>query len=677
MKTKLAQLFPLLLMVCSLAACALEGNLPVQENSTPSPLAPEKVEDYATRPAQALIVSTTTNAVPTFRPTSTSQRAPTRAALAPSGWSVYSNPDFVQGLAVYEHHLWAATLGGVVDWDLETLTPVVYTPREGLVEIQSNDVTICPMPEERVIVSHEAGNLSAYNLRLKKWSQIPISFDDGSILKGVTALFCDTNNNRLLVGSAGGLGILDLKTMHWEHLGAEDGLQADTILSIDVVGQSIWVAAGKQSAFLIMGRSVFPFNGASGFPSGPVNDLSVAPDSTVWFAYPTGLVRYKDKRWYSYGSQSLSGGIPFKSVDQVEVMDDKTIWIASANEGICPFDRVTHFCSTIYPAPQGSPITDLVVGINGIAYASTDGEGILVLQKDQRSALLVNQQKLVSNNILDISENRDGVLYIATDRGINKIDPARPNEPWDKIVPQAQGLVFSKISGVLPIATGIWYASEDEPRVSFQNETGWLNLDSSKGISGRVLDLAIDQRGYAWFATDKGVDIWDGVTMRSYGSGTGLPGNEFRKLFAEDDAMWVGTDQGLLRYQWLQWNVIISGTSVNDIARDKEDGLLLGTDEGLVLYDGSQSFQWMITLDGRIIKDLQVTALSVDRRGDLWVGTAQDGLFHYDRQTWEQFDTTRGMPTNTIRTIFTDRLGAVWVAATTGQGGGGLVRFMQ
>jgi ligand-binding sensor domain-containing protein len=169
------------------------------------------------------------------------------------------------------------------------------------------------------------------------------------------------------------------------------------------------------------------------------------------------------------------------------------------------------------------------------------------------------------------------------------------------------------------------------------------------------LDLAIDQRGYAWFATDKGVDIWDGVTMRSYGFGTGLPGNEFRKLFAEDDAMWVGTDQGLLRYHWLQWNVIISGTSVNDIARDKEDGLLLGTDEGLVLYDGSQSFQWMITLDGRIIKDLQVTALSVDRRGDLWVGTAQDGLFHYDRQTWEQFDTTRGMPTNTIRTIFTDR----------------------
>jgi ligand-binding sensor domain-containing protein len=112
------------------------------------------------------------------------------------------------------------------------------------------------------------------------------------------------------------------------------------------------------------------------------------------------------------------------------------------------------------------------------------------------------------------------------------------------------------------------------------------------------------------------------------------------------------------------------------IAPGEGNGLLLGADQGLILFDGSQSFQWLINLGDEVMKDIQVTALSRDRRGELWVGTAGDGLFHFDGNTWERFDTARGMPTNNIRKVFTDSQGAVWVAAVTGQGGGALVRFM-
>lgn len=667
--------FHLLLAACLLTSCS-PGAVPAETSEiTPSPLAPAgqgAVLDQAASTSTATPTPTIFVPRETLAPLATA----TRGAYAPSGWSIFSNPDYVQGIAVHENHLWAATLGGVVDWNLDTQTPVIYTPREGLVEIQGNDVTICAAPEKTVIVAHEAGILSAYNLTLKKWSQIPITFQDGTTLEGVSALRCDEKNRRLLAGAAGGLGILDLKTMRWERIGAENGLQVDTILSIDVVGQSIWVAAGKQSAFLIMGKSVFPFNGASGFPSGPVNDLSVAPDSTIWFAYPTGLVRYKEKRWYSYGSQSLSGAIPFVSVDKVQVGQQNVIWIASANEGVCPFDRVTHVCPAIYPAPQNSPVTDLVAGDDGVAYASTNGGGILVLRKDQRETLLVGQQNLVSNHILGISGGRDGTVYIATEHGVNYLEPGRPFEPWGKILPRSIGLSFSKVSGVFPFSTGTWYISADEPRASLQSENGWLTLDANKGLSGRVFDLAMDQRGYVWFATDHGIDIWDGVTMRSYGPNTGLPGTAFHTLYAEKETMWAGTDQGLLRYERYQWSAVLSGISIKDIAQDKRGGLLLGTDQGLLLFDGSQSYQWLVNLNGKLHRDLQVTALSVDKRGDLWVGTAHDGLFHYDYQAWEQFDTARGMPTNSIRAIFTDQLGAVWVASTTGQGGGALVRFM-
>ena len=447
MKRTAGYLFPLLLAACCLASCS-PGTVPPQGiELAPSPLASEVATATGTKQATVPATPTSTIPAPTSEPTAKPSRTATPGAQSFSGWSIFSNPDYVRGIALYENHLWAATLGGVVDWNLDTQAPVVYTTRDGLVEIQGNDVVICPMPEPRVIISHEAGILSTYDLGLKKWSKIPITFNDGTTFMSVNALRCDIANNRLLVGSADGLGILNLKTMRWQRIGAEEGLQVETIESIDVVGQSIWLAAGKQSAFLIMGKSIFPFNGASGFPSGSVNDLSVAPDSTIWFGYPTGLVRYRDKRWYSYGTQSLSGGIPFMSVEEVEVGQDNTIWIASADEGICPFDRVTHFCSTIYPAPQDAPVTDLVAGKDGVAYASTDGGGIMVLQKDQRETLLVDRKKLISNDILDISEGRDGTLWIATSHGVNYLDPAQPFNTWETILPEANGLGFHSCFG--------------------------------------------------------------------------------------------------------------------------------------------------------------------------------------------------------------------------------------
>lgn len=622
------------------------------------------------RPTHTLVAATAT---PQITPTPKITSVP--VSRPPSGWAIFSNPDFVQGIAVRENHLWAATLGGVIDWNTNSKTPVVYTTRDGLVEIQANDVVICAMPQERVLVSHEIGVLSAYDLELKKWGRIPITFEDGSTLTGVSALFCDLKNDRLLAGSTDGLGIMDMKTGRWKHIGAKEGLQVDTIKAIDVVGQSIWIAAGKQSAFMIQGSTIFPFNGASGFPSGSVNDLSVGPDFSIWLGYPTGLLRYKDKRWNSYGSQVRSG-IPFVSVDEVEVGSDNSIWIASAEEGICPFDLSTLFCSTIYPSPRNAPINDLAIGEDGRAYAATQGNGILVLEKDNRENLLLNRQKLMSNDVRDITESADGKLWLATNQGVNYFALNRSLDAWQTIFPERNGLIQPQVAGVLSVGNGLWLYYDQEPEVSYLNGSDWIHLNERDGISGPVNDAEVDQRGYIWFATSQGIDIWDGVAMRSYGPDTGLDGNVYHTLLEDDGVMWIGTDEGLLKYDQFQWKIVLPELSVNAIAAYGKNELLLGTDQGLILFNGSQSYQWLIRSGDNLFMNIPISSLSVDQRGNLWVGTYSQGLFYYNGVAWEQFDTSRGMPTNRIQKIFTDSLGAVWIAATTGKGGGALVRFM-
>jgi ligand-binding sensor domain-containing protein len=593
----------------------------------------------------------------------------------PSGWSLYSNPDFVQGVAVHGRQLWAATMGGVVAWDLDSGKPTLYTTRDGLVEIQSNDVVYCPLPEERILVAHSSGMLSAYDLKLQKWSRIPITFSDGGTLRSVNTLFCDAANQRLMAGSSDGLGILDLKTNRWKRIGPAEGLKVDTILAINVVGQAIWLAAGGDSAFMIMGSTIFPFNGASGFPSGSVYDLTVAPDTSIWFGYSTGLVHYIDKKWNSYGAQTPSG-IPFLSVDQVELGPDKRVWIASAEEGICPFNPVTLFCSTVYPGTRGAPITDLVVGEDNVAYAATNGGGVLMLAEDQVRNLKFDQHQLMSNDIFDIAESPDGTLWIATDRGVNSFNPARPEEDWQSIKPRQGELAFPRVTGLLPVANGMWFFYERENQASFFDGGSWLQLDEFKELKGPILSALVDQRGYTWFATVSGINVWDGSVMRNYSPADDLRGNAFHALLEQNGTVWAGSDHGLLRYQRYQWQVILPDILINTIIPDTGDGLLLGTNQGLIRFDGSQSFLWIINLGDEVLTNPIITSMTKDGLGELWVGTDGSGLLHYDGKRWEQFNTASGLPTDIVRKVFTDRLGTVWIATVTGEGGGALARYV-
>jgi ligand-binding sensor domain-containing protein len=593
----------------------------------------------------------------------------------PSGWTVFTNPDFVRGIAVYDGIIWAATSGGVVAWEEKTKEPTLYTTRDGLAEIHGSDVVVCATPQPRVVVAHPSGALSSFDLTLKKWSRITITFDDGSTLHGVRTLLCDEPNRRLLVGASDGLGILNEKTGAWRKIGAEEGLKVDTISAIAVTGQTIWVAAEERGAYMIMGSTVFPFNSAAGFPSGSVNDLSISSDAAIWFGYSTGLIHYRDKLWNSFGGQT-SAGIPFQSVDLVEVGPERQVWIASAEEGACPFSIVRLDCTTVYPGVRGAPITDLVVDAQGTAYAATDGAGVLVLGSEQVQRLAFKQEQLVGNEVLDVAEDAEGKIWVSTGSGVNVFDPARSEEPWQMVGQRRNQLPFTRVTGMLNAPDGMWFTFEQEPQATLFDGKTWFQLDASKGMTGNVHDSSVDSRGYIWFATDQGIRVWDGTLMRSYTPLEALPGNTYYALHADETGMWVGTQRGLLRYERFQWQIVLPDLAVHAILPEENGSLLLGTDQGLVRYEGGQAYLWLIHLGQQMITRPAVTDIARDGSGELWVGTETYGLFHYNGQDWEQYSTSEGLPANHVRRLLTDRSGAVWVVSTTADGGGALVRYM-
>lgn len=654
-----------------LIGCSSGNIFPGQVTSSVTPMASFTQAPTAT-PTQ---IPTPTVLVPTATsPVVSAEHLPTQSHRLPSGWTTYTNPDFVTGVAVHGSRLWASSKGGIVVWDLIKKTSRLFTTRDGLVEIQGNDIVYCEAVEEQIFVAHEESALSAYRLSLGKWNRIPITFEDGSTMKGVRTLFCDAPNNRLLAGSATAIGILNLETGRWERFGESEGLRVENLQSLDVVGRAIWVAAEGQGAFLIMGESVFPFNGASGFPSGPVNDLAVAADQSIWLGYPTGLVHYRDRKWNPYGSQSPAG-IPFRAVDKVEVGPDGRVWIAGKNEGACPFDPVRLKCSTIYPS-SNAVITDLTIADDGTAYVATEGAGVLGLNPEGVQSYSLNQGLLVSNDVLDISESQDGLLWVVTDRGINILDPENPQESWQVVRRGNSSTPVQQVGGVQPAEGGMWLFSDQDAQASFYSGQGWSDLDSSDGLPGPVRVSAIDWMGRLWFGTDNGLMLWSGGVLRPHNPPEEQAGSIYQAMAADQTGMWVGTDRGLLRFERYQWQSVLAGLSVNTISDDQDGDLLLGTDIGLVRFKDQQTYLWIINLGEQVITNPAVTSIAWDGEDNLWVGTMDHGALYFNGSQWEQFDASNGMPSNTIRKVFRDRLGTIWFAAVTGQGGGALVRFV-
>src|SRR5690606_23434093 len=108
---------------------------PVSQAPTAATIAPAVSTETPT-PTQTSPPPATALPVPTEQPTETAPAAtPTARYRPPSGWTIFSNPDFVQGIAVHDGVLWAATEGGVAMWDLSTGEPELFTTRHGLAEI--------------------------------------------------------------------------------------------------------------------------------------------------------------------------------------------------------------------------------------------------------------------------------------------------------------------------------------------------------------------------------------------------------------------------------------------------------------------------------------------------------------------------------------------------------------
>jgi len=182
-----------------------------------------------------------------------------------------------------------------------------------------------------------------------------------------------------------------------------------------------------------------------------------------------------------------------------------------------------------------------------------------------------------------------------------------------------------------------------------------------------------DAQGYLWTSTQDGVARWDGYRFRVYPARPddphGLPVS-FVRTIAHDSLgrIWVGMDGGgLARFDATEnWFVRFGGSTVVRLAADAEGGMWAASTTGLmhVRADGVVEDAW--PHGGKVdpLPEASVTAVLQARDGAVWVGTASGLVERFpDGRVGRRIDLPGLGEGNaaTVDALYEDARGQVWI----------------
>jgi ligand-binding sensor domain-containing protein len=114
-----------------------------------------------------------------------------------------------------------------------------------------------------------------------------------------------------------------------------------------------------------------------------------------------------------------------------------------------------------------------------------------------------------------------------------------------------------------------------------------------------------------------------------------LPSDSVRALRLDGSILWIGTDDGLVRYNISSGSMIVydqnSGLideTIRSIAVDENGIVWLGTDDGMSRLDPGTNAVTNFTADDWGGVDSQVNSVFIDGVGDKWIGT-DAGVYRY------------------------------------------------
>jgi ligand-binding sensor domain-containing protein/CheY-like chemotaxis protein len=220
------------------------------------------------------------------------------------------------------------------------------------------------------------------------------------------------------------------------------------------------------------------------------------------------------------------------------------------------------------------------------------------------------------------------------------------------------------------------------------------HLTIEEGLSqSLVFDIYQDQEGYLWFATQDGLNRYDGYTFKIYRNkiedSTSISHNDVHKITGDRDGnLWLTTAGGGLNYFDRKSGLFkryrleidnpnsLSSDLLNDVCIDDSGMLWIGTQGGGVnLYNPKTDkfirYRIKSSSNDNPTSNL-IYCIFEDSKQQLWIGTER-GLFKFKKENrkFDFVDLFQNDENNKVSAILEDEDNILWI----GVEGKGLIRF--
>lgn len=191
--------------------------------------------------------------------------------------------------------------------------------------------------------------------------------------------------------------------------------------------------------------------------------------------------------------------------------DSDVLWISSANNGIAKFNKTSEIF-TRYQNQFKGKIYTLVDDGDGFIWATGLGEGLYRLNKKTEEVFLFrseeNASSLPSNMVQDIILDEAGYLWIATEKGVSKLD--RETETFVNF-DKERGLIHEIVRNVEMGEKGELWLATSEGLAKYNPETEeFLAFTADDGIQGgsvyALQSFMKTSRGEIWFGGFNGLN---------------------------------------------------------------------------------------------------------------------------------------------------------------------------
>ncbi len=548
-----------------------------------------------------------------------------------------------------------------------------YTQEDGLA---SNNVLAVTVGVGEVWFGTDHG-ISRYNGAWHSWTE------GADLQGGVYSLALGESGSELWAGTATG-AVLVWDGSAWELLARLDA----PVRALHHTRGQLWIGTAA-GLYLWTGEAPSP---VTGLDETYVNVIGSSDGgASIWIGTTDGLWLRQEGRWSAIGEAE---GLPVREVTALLAGGEGPVWVA-ADGNIAWRDPSSGAWEQVETDPlhvrERVRITSLAGDGSGVVWVGTEGGGFFRLVEREAAASATPQYNLIPQSINSgetsfihaVAVDRAGSLWLGTVSGVFRSD----REIWGREIHPPASSPANEIQTMLADEEGrLWIGTRGEGirRKAAGNglaDEAFFEVDS--GLPSLfVTDLALDADGRMWAGTwwglaslDPGAELWEQPVPPE-----SLPSALVTAVLAQERQLWIGTDNGLARFDIasgvLSIEEALSQQDVQDLALDSSNRLWAAT-EGGGIYVGEADGRWTRyhagSEAGQSIFGDNVAALASDPKvpGAMWAAVNQHGLIYFDGQVWHDRAPTARLPSKLFYDLYVDPVDAsLWIGSE-----GGVTRY--